>query len=315
MKINNAVLITSIALFIKFALVFGRVLDTKDLGIVNVEDVGLVTRGKGKPTKQPGSGSGSSSSKKKSTLKKGDSSKAEGELSGWGLVRTRGLTSKDAPMPYGYDDGENEYATIFKGSEWQGAVISPDEAHTQQYGADKVYEYYTNVNKQSFHTENVFTTETSNGQPRDLPANRRALTYNSWVEAEGDPANLRRFSDENIQNADAKRAFEAAFRAKGLDIDELDQSTVIRVSDPEWGQWDDGRNPFPRGYASMTIDYPGMQSRVVDVRLYVDISGDYHTIHNLEAVPDLQSKLRVRAEYFRRWAMTDRLANPLFAGE
>ncbi|KAI1774331.1 hypothetical protein F4818DRAFT_442483 [Hypoxylon cercidicola] len=313
MKVKNTLLAIFIAFFIEVILVSSRVLDTKDLA-TNINNIGLVIRGK--PGRQGGSGSGSNSSKKKkSTLKAGDESKADGELAEWGLRRDGGESSNDAPMPYHFNDQENDYVAKFGETQWQSAIISPDQGHTQQYGADPVYKYFTNVEHQAFHTEAVFTTELTDGQSRNLPVNRRALTINSWIEANGDPANLRTVSDENIQNPGARQAFEDVFKAKkGVEISDesVDQFVQMKVSDEDWSKWDNGNNPFPRGYEAMSIDYPSMQSRVAGVTLSIDDGGWYHAIHDLEAVPDLESKLRIRAEYFKRWAMTDRLTNPLF---
>lgn len=113
MKVNNTFMAISITLFIQLTLVSSRVLDTKDL-TAYIDDASLVTRGKGKPPKQPGSGSGSSSTKKKSTLEKGDKSKADEELLEWGLKRTTSENddTTDPPLPYWYNDAKNNYDNL-----------------------------------------------------------------------------------------------------------------------------------------------------------------------------------------------------------
>ncbi|KAI0809617.1 hypothetical protein GGR55DRAFT_679452 [Xylaria sp. FL0064] len=146
--------------------------------------------------------------------------------------------------------------------------------------------------------------DSTNNRQRNLPVNRRGLTYNAWINASGDPAKLQILSDYNIVNEGARKAFEDTFAAKRKVI--KDGSFVkINRNDPAWSKWDNGNNPFPDGYETMTIDYSDMQSTISYVMSFVGVDSDYHAVHYLEHVQDLETRLQTRAAYFLRRNLTD----------
>ncbi|KAI0965435.1 hypothetical protein F4678DRAFT_476682 [Xylaria arbuscula] len=282
---------------------------SRDL-VVPTQDIFLSSRGRpGGSSKGSGSGSGSKGSKKTSSLKKGsDPDDADAELSSWGMTRGDHGSSEYPPTSFNWNEEANDlYNQVGKGT-WEQYTIAPDDAHLTEYGSGEIYKYQTNQGAGAFHTHEVFTTEDPiSHDPRTLPTNRRDLTYNAWIHAGGDPTKLQILSDENIVNTKARKAFEDTFAAKGLDVTlaDTDQWVQINRNDPVWSKWDNGDNPFPDGYETMTIDYSDMQSTISYVMLYVDPLGEYHAVHVLEHVEDLERRLRDRAVYFLRRNLTD----------
>ncbi|KAI0381287.1 hypothetical protein F5Y04DRAFT_280819 [Hypomontagnella monticulosa] len=280
MKINGTLSAICIALFVNFTLISGRALDTRDL-ITPVSDDLLFARAKGGNNKGGSSSGSTSTTSKKSQVKKGATTEAtDGELGTWGLQRTRHEDNDFPPKPFNWDNEANDqYDSV--GGTWKVAIIGPDSGHVGQYGEADVYQYQTNVDAGAFHTDAVYTTADNTGKARSLPTNRRALTYNAWIDAGGDPAELLKFSDENIENGDAKEAFESALEAMEGHISRSEGEQWVRIStqDEAWAHWDNGKNPFPAGYKKMTEDYPDMHSEVDSVMLYVDESDLYNAVH------------------------------------
>jgi hypothetical protein len=309
MKVNAALLGIAATIIANFSLTSGHVIASSDLASP-ANHGALGARGsKGGSSKGGGSSSSSSSSGKKSSkLKKGSSSDdADAELKEWGMERSIEEESEDLPLPYHWNNEVNDVAQKFdQNGDWEVNIVHPDKDHAEEYGTSDIYHYQTNVAAGAFHTSAVYTTELVNGDPRTLPVNRRALTYNAWIEAGGDPAALLMFSDENIKNPDTRAAFEEVFRRKDGDASRTeDQWLHLDRSDPVWKYWDDGKNPFPDGYETMTIDYTDMQSMISYVVLYVDPAGGYNAMHMMEHVPGLERRLQARAEYFERRNATD----------
>ncbi|KAI0538440.1 hypothetical protein GGR58DRAFT_526238 [Xylaria digitata] len=307
MKVDKTLVAITASLILNSTVVSGFAITSRDL-VAPFKGASIFARGKpGSSSKGSGSGSGSGSrgSKKSSRLNKGASRQdADAELSEWGLERSAGEEVWNPPDAFGWQGGNNDLYRRVDG-EWTEYGIDADSSHAAEYGSGAVYSYSTNTAAGAFHTDLVFTTtdpETNN--PRDLPTSRRALTYNAWVAAGGDPAKLQILSDDNIINPAGKQALENTFAARGVNV-EPNQYIQVRRSDPEWYTWDDGRNPFPDGYETMTIDYTNMQSTTSSVTLFVDQHGKYHAVHTLEHVADLERRLQTRAEYFTRRNLTD----------
>ncbi|KAI1346396.1 hypothetical protein F5Y01DRAFT_22360 [Xylaria sp. FL0043] len=309
MKTYQAFVAVILSLLLNTSFISGFAITARDFA-APIQDLFLNPRGKPSSSKGGsrggGSGSGSTGPKQSSKLKKGSDPKdADAELSDWGMTRSRTGLSESVPAPFHWEDESNDLYESVEGK-WEQSEITPDDSHSGQYGPGRIYLYQTNQEAGAFHTDEVYTTvDPINHGQRSLPVNRRDLTYNAWIHAGGDPQNLKMFSDENIVNEDAKRAFEDTFAEKGLDVTVGDQYVRLDRNDPAWSKWDNGANPFPDGYETMTIDYSDMQSTISYVMLYVDSLGAYHAVHVLEHVADLERRLQARAAYFLRRNLTD----------
>ncbi|KAF2967608.1 hypothetical protein GQX73_g5989 [Xylaria multiplex] len=307
MKVDKTLVAITASLLLNSAVVSGFAISARDL-VAPFKGLSLHARGRPGGSSRggtSGSGPGSKGSKKSSRLNKGASRQdADAELSEWGMARSDSGVAEGAPAAFGWQDRSTDLYQRLDG-DWMEYGIDADSAHQAEYGRGPIYAYSTNQAAGAFHTDYVSTSEDpETHQPRDLPTSRRALTYNAWIAAGGDPTKLEILSDDNIINPQGREAFENTFAARGVAV-EANQYIQVRRSDPEWHAWDDGRNPFPDGYETMTIDYTNMQSTTSSVTLFVDGQGQYHAVHTLEHVPDLERRLQRRAEYFMRRNLTD----------
>ncbi|KAI2635809.1 hypothetical protein GGS26DRAFT_589477 [Hypomontagnella submonticulosa] len=294
LKINGILSTIGIALFVNFTLVSGCVLVSRDL-ITPIDNDLLLPRSESGNSQGGSSSSSASKCGKNSQLKKGATREAaDAELGAWGLQRIRHEANDAPPKPFHWDDEGNEVYKAVEGT-WKVSSIKADSDHAAKYGTSDVYRYQTNVDAGAFHTDAVYTTEDGNGRARRLPANRRALTYNAWIEAGGDPADLLRLSDDNIENEDAKKAFQAVLDAKQAEVTTSasgERWVQVSTQDEAWAQWDNGNNPFPAGYRKMAEDYPDMQSQLESVMLYIDATEEYNTVHFMESYESLDEKRR-----------------------
>ncbi|TGJ76831.1 hypothetical protein E0Z10_g10809 [Xylaria hypoxylon] len=310
MKANKALVAITASLLLNVTVTSAFAITSRDL-LAPFKGISIDARGKhGSSSKGSGSGSGPNrGSKKSSRLNKGASTvEADAELSEWGMARTHDTEEAigNPPTAFEWNSENNQvYEDVNKGR-WEQYQINPDEKHTAEYGSGPIYSYQTNKAAGAFNTDLVATgIDLETYRARDLPTTRRALTYNAWLAAGGDPAKLKFLSDDNIINEDARQAFEDTFAAMGVDVSKPNQYIEVQRGNPAWAKWDNGHNPFPEGYETMTIDYTNMQSTTTSVTLFVDKHGNYHSVHILERVPDLERRLQTRAEYFMRRNLTD----------
>ncbi|KAI8629707.1 hypothetical protein F5Y19DRAFT_484615 [Xylariaceae sp. FL1651] len=307
MKAKKTLVAIIAGLLLNFTVILGFAITPRDL-VAPFTGISIDERGKpGGSSNGGSSGSGSKGPKKTSRLNKGASKgDADAELSEWGMMRSLGDQIDGAPTAFQWSDSPD---VLFKGitGTWQEFGINPDSGHEAEYGKGLIYSYQINIGAGAFHTDLIYTSENPDTKKkRNLPTSRRALTYNAWIREGGDPTKLRILSDDSITNPNARKAFENTFAAKGLNARVKNQYVQVKRGDPAWQKWDNGDNPFPDGYETMTIEYTNMQSTTTSVTLYVDNrKGDYHAIHTLEHIADLERRLQTRAEYFMRKNSTD----------